>query len=258
MTHCCGFWIGQALGPVERACLRSVLRQGHTLSLYCYSRLEGVPAGVEVKDAAEIVSRESIFLHARGSVAPFADLFRYELQRRRRGTWIDCDMYLVAPVPDGVDYIMGIQDESGTISNAILRLPPDCPVLAPLIALFDGKDVPPWLNRRERAKAYLSLLRRGRVAVGTMPWGTSGPRGLTALARTHGLSHLAQPRDVFYPMPWQQAEWILDPDIQLDQVLSPRTIGIHLYNEMIKDAKAQPAPPGSFLERLQREGSAAD
>ena len=36
------------LGPrkIERACLRSVLRQGHRLSLYCYEKPAGVPTGV--------------------------------------------------------------------------------------------------------------------------------------------------------------------------------------------------------------------
>src|SRR5690349_7920416 len=38
VADCVTLWIGESLGAVERACLRSVLRQGHSLALYCYDR----------------------------------------------------------------------------------------------------------------------------------------------------------------------------------------------------------------------------
>jgi hypothetical protein len=43
--------------------------------------------------------------------------------------------------------------------------------------------------------------------------------------------------------------------ISLDDVISEATVAIHLWNYCISDIKDGPAPPGTFLERLQREGA---
>lgn len=60
-------WIGPPLGPVERACMRSVLRQGHPLSLYRYAAPDGVPDGVELRDAAELIPESEDIRHKSGS-----------------------------------------------------------------------------------------------------------------------------------------------------------------------------------------------
>jgi hypothetical protein len=254
-SPCCTLWIGPALGRVERACVRSVVSQGHRLTLYSYGRVAGVPEGVEARDAAEILPQSRVFRHRQGSPAPFADLFRYELQRRGMGTWVDCDLYLLRPIPDRPACLMGRQDEDGTISNAVLRLPPDSPLLPPLIALFDERRVPPWLSPASKVAAYLRLLLEGRTRVDRMPWGTTGPHALTALARRLGLSDLAQRPEIFFPMPWQKAAWIADRQCPLEAVVQRNTIGVHLYNECIRDLKDRPARAGSFLARLQAEGA---
>ena len=92
MLHCVTLWIGEGFGAVERACLRSVLRQGHRLTLYCYSEPIGIPDDVELQDASAVLPESSIVRHRGGSVAPFSDWFRYELLKRGLGTWIDTDM----------------------------------------------------------------------------------------------------------------------------------------------------------------------
>jgi hypothetical protein len=40
----------------------------------------------------------------------------------------------------------------------------------------------------------------------------------------------------------------------LEEIITERTVGIHLWNECIKGYKDAAAPKGSFLDRLQREG----
>lgn len=40
-----------------------------------------------------------------------------------------------------------------------------------------------------------------------------------------------------------------------DGMIGPDTLSIHLYNELIKGFNETPAPPGSFLAQLQREGA---
>ena len=48
-------WIGDSLSVMERLSLSSFLKNGHEVHLYTYGGVKGVPAGVVVKDAAEIV-----------------------------------------------------------------------------------------------------------------------------------------------------------------------------------------------------------
>ena len=253
MLHCVTLWIGEGFGAVERACLRSVLRQGHRLTLYCYSEPIGIPDDVELQDASAVLPESSIVRHRGGSVAPFSDWFRYELLKRGLGTWIDTDMYLLRPLDEQADHLFG-EERPGVINNAVLRLPMDSPALDELLAPFRG-TTPAWLSARHRASSHLRKLLNGRVDVGTMPWGTTGPAALTAAAAKFGISSWALPAPVFYPVPWEQAAWILDPALGLARMVTDETVGIHLWNECIKGFKNDPAPRGSFLDRLHREGA---
>jgi hypothetical protein len=185
----------------------------------------------------------------------FSNWFRYELQRRQLGTWVDCDIYLLSPLDSAAACLFG-EEAPGTINNAVLRLPPDSPLLPPLLDLFEERSVPLWLPLRSRIAARLRLLSRGRSGLGEMPWGTAGPKGLSFLARRHGCSRFALPSQIFYPVRWQDALWITDPGISLDDMITPATVSIHLWNERIKQVKESPARPGSFLARLQAEGRA--
>ena len=247
-------WIGPSLGAIERACLKSVLRQGHSLALYCYAPPAGVPDGVELRDAGEILPEDCIVRHKTGSVALFANWFRYELQRRALGTWLDTDAYLLKPLESEKPYLMG-EYEPGRINNGVLRIPPDSPLLTPLISLFEEKSVPAWLPPRAWLAAWWRLGSTGRSGLADMPWGSAGPLALTALAKRYGLGHLADPPEVLYPARWQDADWILDPAVAVDDVITARTVSIHVWNERIKHFKDAPAPAGSFLARLQAEGA---
>jgi hypothetical protein len=252
--RCNSLWVGSRLGAVERACLRSVMAQGHALTLWCYEVPEGVPAGVELADAERIVPASEIVLHRRGSPALFANHFRYELQRRAMGFWVDCDIYLVRPL-EGMDRHVFGWAAPGHINTAILRLPPDSPLIAPLLRLFEEREVPPWLELRAKLAAWYRLRRTGRTGLSLMPWGSAGPLALTWLARREGLDGCALPANVFYPRHWDDARWILDPAIGLDAVVGSETRAVHLWNELIKGFKDGPAPRGSFLARLQAEGA---
>lgn len=254
MTPCNTLWIGPALSRLERACLRSVMRAGHPLALYCYDEPAGIPEGVEVRDAATIVPRERIIRHSSGSVSLFSNLFRYELQRREAGIWIDSDVYLLGPITDDRPFLFGYEDD-GSLNTAVLRLPPDSPLLSRLIRIFDEDSVPTWMPPRYRLTAWWRLRTQGRSGLSQMPWGVTGPRALTALAIEEGLTHWALPSDIFYPLHYSEARRILDPAVSLTDITTSDSVAVHLWNENIKDYKDKPAPPGSFLARLQAEGA---
>lgn len=247
-------WIGDALGTVERACLRSAMRQGHAVTLYCYAQPAGVPDGVAIADAAQVVPEDRIVRYPNGSVALFSNLFRYEAQRQELGTWIDTDVYLLRPLDLAQPCLFGYE-YPGMLNNAVLRLPADSPMLPGLIAPFDGQTIPAWLPWRERWRAARRLRRDGNCDVARMPWGATGPRALTALARRHGVERWALPVETFYPVHYSRAAWVIDPAVAVDAVVAPGTVAIHLWNEVIRSFKELPAPAGSFLDRLHREGA---
>lgn len=251
---CLTLWIGPKLGRVERACLRSLLRQGHRVALYCYRPVEGVPAGVELRDAATILAENRIIYHRSGSVALFANWFRYELMRRDLGIWVDTDQYLIAPIMPQRPHLFGWQDME-MIANSVLRIPSESPILRDLLALFEQRSVPFWLPWRQRAVAHWRLWRTGSIGLSSMPWGSAGPHALTALARRHRKVEEALSPSVFYPMHYLDAAWVRDASRPLEAVLKADTIGVHLWNEKIKAWKEEPAPPGCFLSRLHAEGA---
>ena len=263
-ADCVTLWIGDSLGPVERACLRSVMRHGHSVALYSYGEVAGVPGEVELRDASAILPEDRIMRHRSGSFALFSDWFRYELQRRSLGTWIDTDIYLVAPLDMSRPHLFGKQavgkprpfglGQKESINGAILRLPPDSPMLAPLLEQFEARRTPDWVPKPIYLKARLVELLGGEVDPSSLPWGTAGPFALTAVARRLGLYREALPCDVFNPVPWYDCGWISDPGARLEAMVTGRTVGVHLWNDLIKGFKDAPAPEGSFLDRLHREG----
>jgi hypothetical protein len=256
IAPCVSLWIGPELGPFEQACLLSALRQGHAVALYCYREPAGLPRGVEVRDAALILPETAIVRHRTGSPSLFSNLFRYELMRRGLGTWIDCDAYLLKPMPDADPYLFGWQEE-GVINGGVLRMPPDSPMLAPLIGIFSEREVPRWLPAPAKLAAYWRLLLRGRTGLSQMPWGSAGPHALTAIARETGLDRLAVPREVLYPVPWQQADWLFRPDRSLEDVTTRASVSVHLWTSCLRRLGDMQVQSGSFAARLAGEAQAA-
>lgn len=249
----CTLWVGPSLGAVERACLRSALAQGHAVALYCYDVPSGVPAGIDIRDAATIMPADRIIHYRNGSVSLFSNMFRYALLKQGKGVWIDADIYLLRPIPDD-DYVIGWQCNSW-LNGAVLRIPDSAPLVDELEAMFDERLIPPWLPPLSMIAAWYRRLTTGRSDIASMPWGSFGPAALTALCRKLNLLGLASPPHIFYPVPYQQADWIFEPREMEPAFIRPDTVAIHLWNEMIKHRKTETGLPGSFFARLQEEGA---
>lgn len=252
-AQCVTLWIGDELGALERACLRSLIRQGHGIALYSYRRPDGVPDGVEIRDAGSILPESKAFTGRNGSVAAFSDWFRYELLDRGLGTWVDTDVYLLKPLDSHRTFLFG-EESAGILNNAILRLPSESPMISLLLEPFRKAGIPRGLSWRQRLPLLVRKFAKGQMDLRRLPWGSTGPLALTAVARRCGVMADALPSDVFFPVHWRRANWIVDPAVTLDELTSDRTVAIHLWNECIKDLKTRPAPEGSFLRRLQDEG----
>ena len=102
------FWAGP-MSDMEILCLKSWVGHGHPVHLYTYDDLSGLPAGVEVMDAALILPEDEFELfdgktpktvsEDAFSVMPFSDRFRFTLLRINGGLWMDLDIILVRPIP---------------------------------------------------------------------------------------------------------------------------------------------------------------
>lgn len=90
-------WIEGRLSFLEQLCLKSFVDAGHHTILYHYGPLQGVPDGIELRDANDILNMENFLTHGRtGSPALHSDIFRYKmLEKEDRMIWADTDAYCV-------------------------------------------------------------------------------------------------------------------------------------------------------------------
>ena len=255
MTSCVTLWVGEKLGPIERACLKSITRSGNRLALYCFAEPSGVPEGVEVRDASEGLALKDMLEVSGGRADLYSDWFRYELMAKGiGGTWVDTDIYAVGLFDDTEPHLFGDQGK-GVFHTAVLRLPPDSPMLPGLLEVFRERTTPTWMRKKHYWPMRIRELLTGKADLSKTTWGTTAPYALTAMARKFHLEHLAQPPERFYPVPFEQAHWLLDPNTKVEDVTTEGTVAVHLWNECIRTYKNKPAPAGSFLERLQQEGA---
>jgi hypothetical protein len=90
-------WIGNALSPMEQMCIRSYQQQGHEFYLYVYEQVEGVPTGVVIKDAAEILSADQVPVDKNGGHINLLNQFMYTLLYKQGGWWVNMDTVCIKP-----------------------------------------------------------------------------------------------------------------------------------------------------------------
>jgi hypothetical protein len=227
------FWHGP-LPPLIAACLASFPAHGARLTLYSYDPGVAAPAGVEVRDAREILPDAGLIARyrvgGRVSLATFADRFRYEMLARGGPCWVDADMVALRPQAVAGPRVWGRQPEAkgkALINNAVLRLPPGDPVLADMLA-------------------------RARAAEGQeVSWGALGPYLLTEIAEAHAADATASPPARFFAVAPDDFWRLFDPASRdgVEAELSGSDLA-HLWCELLRrtDYDFDAAPPqGSWL-----------
>lgn len=234
------FWQGP-LDPLTYSCLASFPHVSARLRLYSYDANCEVPSGVEWADARTICPNETLveryIANGQRSYAKFSNLFRYRMIRQTGLCWVDADMLCLRP-PDFLAHpmVFGRQLEpahSWSINNAVLKLPPQHPILPDLIK------------------------RAGAVVDQDQPWGIIGPALLTELTRKHGIDHHARDIPEFYPVPSDDCWKPLLPEACSDIRAATRSASfLHLWHESFRrhglDKWAAP-PAGSFLHGVCQE-----
>lgn len=217
----------------ERICLTSFCGMGHEVSVFSYGTLD-LPANVRRVDARSILPKSAFFRidagppSHRGSVAPFANLFRYRMIRETGLTWIDTDVICLQRNWPDQPMLMAWQGPC-LINNAVLRLPADHPLLDDAIE---------------------AATRMGRFTI----WAYTGPFLLTALVQQYELTESVLPSESFYPIHWAQAATLIEPLPPEMSIRWPReSYCVHLWNEHLRTRgydKAAGPPPDSALARI--------
>ena len=183
------FWAGGSLTPYEMLCLRSFIDRGHTFDLYTFEPSLSVPAGVRIRNAADILPPEEFFVYedgpGKGSPAAFANLFRYKLLTEKGGWWVDTDVVcLSSDIPDFTEFFAAEDDT--LINVAILRFPPRHPLM---IRCLD------------------EARRMGRA----VRWGDTGPFLFTRTVNELGYQDRTLPTEICYSLHHYRATDILRP-----------------------------------------------
>ena len=228
------FWHGDQLPAHIRLCLKSFVDHGHALTLYSYDEIQ-VPRGIRVRDANAILPHSRLFYYrtgvGAGSVAGFANLFRYKLLLEHGGWWVDTDVLCLSPVlPEG-SLVFG-WEAAGLLGSAVLKIP-------------RGHD----LASRLLAEAEKIVEDRGEG----LAWGETGPNLFTRVVIENGLDGIAAPTERFYPLHWTEFELVLQPGACAGVTERTRNSSfLHLWNEMFRRHKtdiATATQDGSYLAR---------
>jgi hypothetical protein len=211
-------WVEGPLSPLERLSMASFMRCGHPVHLYIYGQVDGVPEGVTVLDGRTILPEARICRYGpaagpgEGSLALFANLFRYALLDRQSGVWSDCDIVCLKPLEDAVaaDYVIATEYRDNTrqvalANNCLLKVPARSPFIAECNAIAMSVDV-------EKSG-----------------WGELGPRMVTALVGKHALQRFLAPPWTFSPLGWWEFRRLVEnTPLQWPDV----TLALHGFNEM--------------------------
>lgn len=228
------FWIGQELGRVHAACLTSFLRHGHDVVLHSYGAPKDTPKGVRIFDASKLMSETEIITHKdTGSLAIASDIYRYRIQREGLGLYVDCDVYCVRPFIDQ-EYTLARESDL-RINPAILKLPQDCQLLKSILKCSEDRYfIPPWLSDKKQKKRKLQKILGFGKHVSVQEWGVIGPMLLTYWVGKMGLEHLVSAADVYSPMHFDMSSLLFERGLVVDDLITSRTLGLHLYNAKLK------------------------
>ncbi|HMN40432.1 MAG TPA: glycosyltransferase [Phycisphaerales bacterium] len=225
-------WVGEALPAASRACMASFLRVGHPFELFTYGEVAGVPEGVRVRRAEDILGAHRVFRYGSaagpgaGGLSGFSNLFRYALLVREGGYWVDTDEFCLRPFPTD-PVVIGSErrkDGSAVPNVGVLKVP------------------------RGHSLAYHCLELAGSADPASLPHGATGP-GLIAQAVEQFRMHSAvAPPEAFCDVDWHDFESLARPG-----TLNRRAMGIHLWAEMWRRKAGGipwPGPEGSILRQL--------
>lgn len=226
-------WIGERLTTIEKLALNSFLRCGHEFHLYTYEDIEGIPNGVVIKDGNEILPGGEIFYQTRGagkgSVAAFADLFRYKLIHDLGGCWVDTDFICLRPLTFDHEYVFSSEfagdGKTVKINNGVIVAPKKSPIMA------------------------YCLEKSNAINKNSIGWGDIGPKLMQEAISKFGYTKYVEPPQRFCPVAHHALAYMLVVDRSLFDLEG--ALLLHLWNEQwrrLKIDKNSAFPSNTLIE----------
>jgi hypothetical protein len=130
-----GVWVGDRLSLLERLTISLFQRHGHEFHLWSYVPLENVPEGTVMRDAAEVMPKDSVFRFEGipnelipnggiGSLSHWSDQFQCKLLNQEGGLYTQMDIAIFAPLDFEAPY-MFVRHKEDSIAPVIMKVPRD-------------------------------------------------------------------------------------------------------------------------------------
>ena len=238
LHHIAMLWVEGPLSYVEQLCVQSFLDNGHDVTLYHYGPVENVPEGAAIVHGRDILDKDNFIAHSRtGSMALFSDVFRYHMLNQLDHTiWADTDAYCMRPFTTPTGHFFGWESDHH-INGGVLGLPKDSEALAGLLEMSgDEYGIPFWYSDGAKAKLLAAQAAGIPTHVSDLPWGVWGPHAVTAYLHKSGENKYAFPREVLYPVPFQNRRHMVNGRrrAKAEEWLTDNTLSIHLYGRRIR------------------------
>ena len=230
-------WIGRSLSLMEQLSINSFLRHGHMFHLYTYNPVDGVPEGVIIKDANEIIHLDSLDYKRFPKLALFSDFFRYKLLWERGGWWVDTDTICLRPFDFSSEYVFSSEatkEGSAHTNNGNIKVPKGSPIMGYC-----------WHKCLE-------------MKIDGEQWLPCGPSLIQSAVKVFELQKHVKPPQIFCPVPWWEANKFSTPNAQLDVI--PESHAVHLWGTMweANQCNKNMVVAGSPYENLISEKSLLD
>lgn len=216
--------------------MASFVKQGLTLEVFSFDSELKLPAGIRLRQAAEITDQSLSQAYRdwdkSSYITTFSDLFRYRLLQAEGGIWMDTDMLCLKSTADYAELFSSGQptvsfQESGYINGAMLMSPAGHPIMADLIQLTMNYGF--------------------KLA----EWGAIGPTLLTDYSKAHPQAFKVLPVQAFHPLHFVEFILALLPESYAQcQERCQNSYGLHLWNRFYQQfciPKNVFPPEGSFL-----------
>ncbi len=255
-------WHSGPLRDMETLCLASWLDAGFEVDLYSFGPVSGVPDGVTLRPAQDVLSDSllqkllPVLRKDRRKFQPmmnFSDLFRVKLQERGAGMWLDCDVLLFRPFAVDPAKPFFAWEDHHRIGSPVFYLPQGHPMIADYLRVLDTPDLMPhWLGfKRGVLKPALWRLLRRPFSPPDLGITIYGNDAFTRLAHKHGLTGHALPVRRFYPWNGKETLRFYRADVAERLEDDPAVLGLHIHHKL----HPIPRPPadslyGRMLDRL--------
>jgi hypothetical protein len=230
-------WIGDSLSIMEQLAIESFLRNGHEFHLYVYNEVGGLPEGVVVQDANNILPSSKIFKTKHGSYAGFSNIFRYKLLFEKGNYWVDTDVVCLRTFSDDQEHVFASERLDQPTADRKLHIT-TCVIKAPIhSAIMDY--------------CYNAASEMGKEPE-KLEWGDIGPKLLEkAVHRFKMTDYVAEP-NVYCPVDYWNWNHLINAPVTEDMCVGAKAI--HLWNEMWRKNGADKSgtfDPNSVYEWLK-------